>query len=665
MTKRLQGLRFYLLSLEFITIFFSILLIYGAFNYIQEKTTNDFAQRRTSEIAGIEMVFYNRIQQAVLNLEILAAYNDLEAGRFITDFSDIYLISGNSIQKIIKTNPGSALFKGFVFSKEISRYLAFSYFSTVRRSQVYRAPEDEKPSLYFSIPFLDKLLVGRIKLDSLNNDIARLVQFDGSIVLITNADGIPYTSIGGNLPAPIINLPSGSSITINKKQFIINRLTSVWLSADIVLLTPTNQLQYFNTQIQFLAFLTLTAIIVILLLRFSILDLLIIKPINYFIKALNHWEINKALPEVPATIQGVAEIQILAKTFYAKANEITSMNERLEEQVQNMGHQLASALDKVLVSEKLAVLGNLTAGLAHELNTPLGAIISTAETIRAAIVQIKKDLCELLSKNNPEGTNLLLYLLKASGQSQSSLRQRISFINNLESRHIEYAEEITDDLVDMEIPLDNVDLYEQLCQIHQVQHIVKTAYLFNILEKDNAIIQSAAERASLTLKALKQWTYEEKENRLPLSIQEEMETILTMFYNRTKYTIQIIREFLDPGWVLANPERLNAVWVNLINNAIQAMEAGGTITIRIEKLHGDRDLIQVQVTDTGIGISEENKPKIFTPFFTTKPRGIGTGIGLDLSKRIVEDLSGTITFTSRPGLTTFTVTLPAYNNQGA
>lgn len=661
--KKLQGLRFYLLSLEFITIFFSLLFVYGAFNYIQQKITIDFSQRRKSEITGIEMIFYNRLQEAVVNLEKLASYTDLEAGRFIGDFSDIYLISGNSIEKIIKRSPGSALFGGFIFSKEISQFFDSTYFSTVRRSPVFYAPEDEKPSLYLSIPLLDKLLVGRIKLDSINNEIARLVQFDGSIVLITNSDGIPYTSIGGNLPSQIINLPKSSSITIDKKQFIINRLSSVWLSADIVLLTPTNQLQYFYTQIQFLAFLTLTAIIVILLLRFSILDLLLIKPINYFIKALNQWEINKILPEVPASIQGVAEIQLLAKTFYAKANEITSMNERLEEQVQNMGQQLASALDKVLVSEKLAVLGNLTAGLAHELNTPLGAIISTAETIRAAIVQIKKDLCDLLSKNDPEETTLFLNLLKASGQSQSSLRQRISFINNLESHHIEHAEEITDDLVDMEIPLDTVDLHELLCRVHQVQHIVKTAYYFNILEKDNAIIQSAAERASLTLKALKQWTYEEKETRVPLSIQEEMETILTMFYNRTKYTIQVIREFLDPGWVFANPERLNAVWVNLINNAIQAMEAGGTLTIRIEKLHGDRDLIQVQVTDTGIGISEENKPKIFTPFFTTKPKGIGTGIGLDLSKRIVEDLSGTITFTSRPGLTTFTVTLPAYNNQ--
>lgn len=505
--------------------------------------------------------------------------------------------------------------------------------------------------------------MGRIQIDSINNDIVRLVQFDGSIVVITNSDGIPYSSIGGNLPSLILNRPNGSSIYITNKAFVLNRLSSIWLSSDIVLLTPTNQVQFFNNQIQVLAILTLVALIGILLLRFFLLHLLYIKPIELFITALNQWETSKMLPEVPPTIQGVAEIQLLAKTFYAKATEIAQMNERLEAQVQEMGQQLASALDKVLVSEKLAVLGNLTAGLAHELNTPLGAIISTAETIRNAVIKIKQDLCELLTRSDPKENQFFIQLLNASGKAQTGLRGRMTFINSLEAGHVAHAEEITDDLVDMEIPLDSPDLARQIEQLQHAEHIVKTAYYFNILEKDNAIIQSAAERASLTLKALKQWTYEERGNTIPVCIKDEMETILTMYYNRTKYTIQIIREYLDDGWVLANPERLNAVWVNLINNAIQAMEQGGVLTIRIEKSEGETNYIQVQITDTGIGIPDENKPKIFTPFFTTKPRGTGTGIGLDLSKRIIESFSGTISFASQPGHTTFTVVLPAYEKQ--
>lgn len=661
--KKTQSLRLYLLTLEIITIVLGILFIFGSFNFIQQKITNDFANRRRSELSGIEMIFYAKLQQAVTKLENLADSENFQGAQFISEFSDIYLISHNTISQFIKKNPSSALFIGFRFSDTFANFFSHAYFSTVRRSAVFYAPEDEKPSLYLSIPTAKGLLVGRIQIDSINNDIVRLVQFDGSIVVITNSDGIPYSSIGGNLPSLILNQPNGSSIYVTNKEFVLNRLSSIWLSSDIVLLTPTNQVQFFNNQIQVLAILSLVALIGILLLRFFLLHLLFIKPIELFITALNQWETSKMLPEIPPTIQGVAEIQLLAKTFYAKATEIAQMNEHLEAQVQEMGQQLASALDKVLVSEKLAVLGNLTAGLAHELNTPLGAIISTAETIRNAVIKIKQDLCELLTRSDPKENQFFIQLLNTSGKAQTGLRGRMTFINSLEAGHVAHAEEITDDLVDMEIPLDSPDLARQIEQLQHAEHIVKTAYYFNILEKDNAIIQSAAERASLTLKALKQWTYEERGNTIPVCIKDEMETILTMYYNRTKYTIQIIREYLDDGWVLANPERLNAVWVNLINNAIQAMEQGGVLTIRIEKSEGETNYIQVQITDTGIGIPDENKPKIFTPFFTTKPRGTGTGIGLDLSKRIIESFSGTISFTSQPGHTTFTVVLPAYEKQ--
>jgi len=658
--KKSQSLRLYLLSLEIITIILGIITIFSSINFMQQKITNDFANRRRSELTGIEMIFYTKLQRAANTLEMLASSEDFREAQFIHDFTDIYLIAENKISRFIKRSSPSALFIGFRFSENFERFFHHAYFSTVRRSAVFYAPEDEKPSLYLSIPTAKGLLVGRIKIDSLNNDIVRLVQFDGSIVVITNSDGIPYSSIGGNLPILILNQPNGSLISITNKEFVLNRISSIWLSADLVLLTPINQLQFFNSQIQFLAILSLVAFIVILLLRFSLLHLLFIKPVEVFITTLDNWETGKILPEVPPAIQRVAEIQLLAKTFYTKAHEISRMNEQLEAQVQEMGQQLASALDKVLVSEKLAVLGNLTAGLAHELNTPLGAIISTAETIRNAILKIKQDLCELLTKSDPAENQFFIQLLNASGKAQTGLRERMTFINSLEVSHVAHAEEITDDLVDMEIPLDTPDLNKQIQHLKHAEHIIKTAYYFNILEKDNAIIQSAAERASLTLKALKQWTYEERGNAIPVCIKDEMETILTMYYNRTKYTIQIIREYLDEGWVLANPERLNAVWVNLINNAIQAMEQGGTLTIRIEKLQGETDYVQVQVTDTGIGIPDENKPKIFTPFFTTKPRGAGTGLGLDLSKRIIESFSGTISFTSQPGHTTFTVTLPAY-----
>jgi two-component system, NtrC family, sensor kinase len=98
------------------------------------------------------------------------------------------------------------------------------------------------------------------------------------------------------------------------------------------------------------------------------------------------------------------------------------------------------------------------------------------------------------------------------------------------------------------------------------------------------------------------------------------------------------------------------VWTNLVHNAIQAMEGKGTLTIHLRQ---EQDTIVVQFTDSGCGIPEDLQAKIFNPFFTTKPIGEGSGIGLSIIQRIIEQHKGTISLTSsQPGKTTFTVTLP-------
>ncbi|MFQ3547768.1 MAG: hypothetical protein SNJ56_05470, partial [Termitinemataceae bacterium] len=579
-----RSLRSTLIFLELVMVLFTTFFFLGFLNYVQIRNQTDFTNRRAAELSAIEMLLLSRLEHATANLERLVTQDNLAGGSFISELSDLYLLDNTyRIISIIKQKSNSAVFTGFMFSDVLRSFFESHYHATVKRSPVIYAPEDEKPALYLSIPWKDHLLVGSIPLDTLKNDIARLIQFDGSIVVITSYDGIPFTSIGGNLPGQIFREESGTILQLGNQTYMLNRISSIWLNSYIVLLTPTQQLTYFTSRIQIFGILILVVFFSLLLFRYLVLDLLYIRPIQQFIQQLNTWNINTELPVVPLSIQGLQEIQLLSQTFYTKAQEILRMNEQLQEQVTTVSEQLKNALDKVLVSEKLAVLGNLTAGLAHELNTPLGAIISTAETIKNAIITIKKDICDLLSKNDPSESTLFIQLLQNADKKQSSLRERLQFIHQLEEHQIVQAESVTDDLIDMEINITTPDLVSQLAATSNSAHVVKTAYYFHVLEKDNTIIQTAAERAALTLKALKQWSYDEKDIKKPVSIREEMDTILTMYYNKTKYSVQVVKEYMDEGWVLANPDRLNAVWVNLINNALQAMENKGTLTIRIEK----------------------------------------------------------------------------------
>ena len=139
-------------------------------------------------------------------------------------------------------------------------------------------------------------------------------------------------------------------------------------------------------------------------------------------------------------------------------------------------------------------------------------------------------------------------------------------------------------------------------------------------------------------------------------LNEAIESVLTLTAQEAKKAGVTVEKRLDPaiGKRAADPGLLRQAFLNLVLNAIQAMDSGGVLTIR-SRLHGDA--VEITIADTGAGISEENRKKLFSPFFTTKKNG--TGLGLAITYRIIENHRGTIDVASEPGKgTTFTVKLP-------
>jgi signal transduction histidine kinase len=130
---------------------------------------------------------------------------------------------------------------------------------------------------------------------------------------------------------------------------------------------------------------------------------------------------------------------------------------------------------------------------------------------------------------------------------------------------------------------------------------------------------------------------------------------LTLYQNQLKQGVQVIRNYAKLPPVLCYPDELNQVWTNLIHNALQAMEYRGTLSIEVTAIDQQA---KISLTDSGKGIPEEIQAKIFEPFFTTKPSGEGSGLGLDIVKKIIKKHDGQITVESQPGRTTFNVFLP-------
>jgi signal transduction histidine kinase len=188
--------------------------------------------------------------------------------------------------------------------------------------------------------------------------------------------------------------------------------------------------------------------------------------------------------------------------------------------------------------------------------------------------------------------------------------------------------------------------------VHWVAYALDTEQLMNEIDDSTS-------RISTLVSAAKQYSQLDRAPHQEIDVREGLKSTLTMLLHKIKKSgkIRLVKEFADdlPS-VPAYPGELNQVWTNLIDNAVAAMPDGGTLTIRTAL---DGEHVLVEIGDTGVGVPKELQVKIFEPFFTTKPTGEGTGLGLDISYRVITQRhGGDLRVISEPGNTRFQVRLP-------
>jgi len=342
----------------------------------------------------------------------------------------------------------------------------------------------------------------------------------------------------------------------------------------------------------------------------------------------------------------------------------------LETEVAERTQELTSALEslkatqeELIQSEKMAALGQLVAGVAHEINTPLGAIASSARNLASFWNESLEPLLAFWRGLEPASQEHFLALLRATSQPAAPLSTREqrqikkALAQQLESHSIKNAASVANLLLGTGV-WDNLEPFLPLLKDPEGETILKTAYQLANAQTSIRTIATAAERAGKVVFALKTYArYNMTGIPVEAQIAEGIETVLTLYHNQLKQGVQVIKNYEEglPA-VLCYPDELNQVWTNLIHNALQAMDYQGTLTADIRRREGG---IQVSITDSGRGIPPEIMPKIFQPFFTTKPPGEGSGLGLDIVKKIVEEKHrGKIEVQSVPGQTTFSVFLP-------
>jgi two-component system, NtrC family, sensor kinase len=257
---------------------------------------------------------------------------------------------------------------------------------------------------------------------------------------------------------------------------------------------------------------------------------------------------------------------------------------------------------QVIQQEKMASIGQLAAGVAHEINNPMGFITSNLTS---------------LSK---------------------------------------YAERLDTYIAALQGSLFACSGHSGLAELDQLRQKLKVDYIISDMNELIKESLDGANRVRRIVQDLKSFSRLDQVEETRANLNECLETTINIAWNELKYIATLERQFGEIPEILCNPQQLNQVFLNLLVNAAQAMDRQGSIMV---KTWDEPGWVCVSVSDTGRGMPEEVQQHVFEPFFTTKPAGKGTGLGLSISADIIRKHHGTISVASEPGKgTTFTVRLP-------
>jgi signal transduction histidine kinase len=369
----------------------------------------------------------------------------------------------------------------------------------------------------------------------------------------------------------------------------------------------------------------------------------------------------------PTTVQAVTDCEFLALPvveFAAKFQQWFPMAVHL---LDGMFVGFRNAEGLIAQRERLLALGKLTAGLTHELNNPAAAAVRASDTLRERFAGMRHKLA-LLAEGRFDGEQLhKLTILQEKFVGRIATAETLTPMEEsdredelgewLEARDVAGGWDLAPVFVAAGLTTGDLDDIAGAVEPDFFEPALR--WLAYTVETENLLleIKDSTARISALVGAAKQYSQLDRTPHQEIDLHDGIKATLVMMAGKIPPGVRVVKDFdrslpRVPGY----PAELNQVWTNLIDNAVDAMSGEGTLTIRTAR---DGDNALIEVIDTGPGVPEELRRRVFEPFFTTKGIGRGTGLGLDVSYRVITTRhGGDLRVVSQPGDTHFQVRLP-------
>jgi PAS domain S-box-containing protein len=356
--------------------------------------------------------------------------------------------------------------------------------------------------------------------------------------------------------------------------------------------------------------------------------------------------------------------------------KVTEANRALSEKntkLQETLDELKRTQNQLLFSEKMAALGNLIGGIAHEINTPLGAIKASSTNINEVVEKLNVDLPWLINHASTEEINWLFRLVNESDAREVSVfskeerQKKRELTLLLENEGIANAPVIADTITSLRLNHSHEEILT-LLRLPNAQHLLQMLKVLFSLKRNANNIYVSVEKASKVVRALKSYIHKSNTNaKESTNIPETIDTVLILTANLLKISkTEVITHYGNVPLIFCHQDEICQIWTNLITNALQAMNAEEGRLLEISVEQPDEDKVRIAFKDNGCGMPPEVAKHLFEPYFTTKPAGIGTGMGLDISRQIVERHHGSIYFDTVEGQgSTFYVEIPVNQDPGS